>query len=96
MKMIMVICPEKKTEELRSFIEQHDIHYYSELHDVTGKGEKGPKFGNRIWPGTSSLIAMVVPDEKKDVPMEALKECKDTLLSEESMHAFVIPVEESF
>jgi len=34
--------------------------------------------------------------KKKDVLMEALKECRNTLLSEESMHAFVIPVEESF
>lgn len=96
MKMIMVICPEKKTEELCNFIERHDINYYSELHDVTGKGEKGPKLGNRIWPGTSSLIVMVVPDEKKPLIIEAIGECRDTLLSKESIHAFVIPVEESF
>ena len=96
MKMILVICPEKYAEEFRNFIEQHDVHYFSELHDITGKGEKGCKLGNRIWPGTSHLIAMVVPDEKKDAIMTALKECRDTLLSDESMHAFVVPVEEAF
>ena len=32
MKMILAICPEKRTEELSSYIEQYDIHYYSELH----------------------------------------------------------------
>jgi Nitrogen regulatory protein P-II len=96
MKMILVICPEKRTEELSRFIERHDIDYYSELHEVTGKGTKGPKFGNRIWPGTSILFAMVVPNEKKNVLMEALREYRDTLLSEESMHAFVVPVEEAF
>ena len=63
---------------------------------MTGKGTKGPKFGNRIWPGTSTLFAMVVPNEKKDVLMDARKECRDTFLSEESMYAFVVPVEEAF
>jgi nitrogen regulatory protein PII len=96
MKMILVICPEKRTEELRSYIEHHDIHYYSELHDVIGKGSKGSKFGNRIMPGTSTLIAIVVPDEKKGVVVIALKEFKDTLLSKESLHAFIISAEESF
>ena len=96
MKMILVICPERRTEELRHYIEHHDIHYYSELHDVTGKGSKGYRFGNRIMPGTSALIAMVVPDEKQRYAMGALKEFKDTLLSQESLHAFVIQLEEVF
>ncbi len=96
MKMILVICPETRTEELRSDIEHHDIHYYSELHDVTGRGSKGSKFGNRIMPGTSTLIAIAVSDDKKNLVMEALKEFKDTLLSKESLHAFVVPVEEAF
>jgi len=39
---------------------------------------------------------MVVPNEKKDVLMDARKECRDTFLSEESMYAFVVPVEEAF
>jgi nitrogen regulatory protein PII len=96
MKMILAICPEERTKELRSYIELHDIHHYSELHDVTGKGNKGSKFDNRIMPGTSTLIAIVVPDEKKNSIMEALKKFKDTLLSKESLHAFVIQAEEIF
>ena len=96
MKMILAICPEERTKELRSYIELHDIHHYSALHDVTGKGDKGAKFDNRIMPGTSTLIAIVVPDEKKNSIMEALREFKDTLLSKESLHAFVIQAEEIF
>jgi nitrogen regulatory protein PII len=96
MKMILVLCPEKRTEELNRHIEQSDIHYYSELHGVVGKGRKGPKFGNRIMPGTSSLIAIVVPNEKKDSLMEALMEFRKILMAKESLHAFVLPVEEAF
>ncbi|MEN8245704.1 MAG: hypothetical protein ABFS43_12480 [Thermodesulfobacteriota bacterium] len=47
-------------------------------------------------PGTSTLIAIAVSDEKKNSVMETLKEFNDTLLSKESLHAFVVPVEEAF
>ena len=76
MKMILAICPEERTKELRSYIELHDIHHYSALHDVTGKGDKGAKFDNRIMPGTSTLIAIVVPDQKKIPSWKRLENLK--------------------
>ncbi len=94
MKMLMIICPEKNADDIRNLIAAYDVHSYSEMHDVTGEGEKGKRFGTRIWPGKSMVIFTVVPEHKKDELIVALKECEKTLLPEESMRAFVLPVEE--
>ena len=96
MKMLMVVCPERNADEIRELISKYDIHSYSELHDVTGEGEKGKKLGTRVWPGKSIVIFTVLSDGKKDALLGALKECRGNLLPEEGMHAFVLPVEEAF
>lgn len=93
MKMLMVICPETRAEDIRTLISGHDVHAYTELQDVTGSGAKGLKLGTRTWPGRSILVFTVVPEGKTKQLLQALEECKQTLLPEESMHAFVMPVE---
>jgi len=94
MKMLMIVCPEKKVEDVRDLIASYDVHSYSELHDVTGEGEKGKRFGTRVWPGKSIIIFSIVPAQKKDELIQALKACEKDLMPEESMHAFVLPVED--
>lgn len=96
MKMLMIICPERNAEEIRELISMHDVRAYSELHDVTGSGEKGKKLGTRVWPGKSIVIFTVLPEGKKDQLLEALKACRASLMPEEGMHAFVLPVEQAF
>jgi len=94
MKMLMIVCPERNAEDIRELIGAYNVHSYSELHDVTGEGEKGKRFGTRVWPGKSVVIFTVVPERKKDELIEALKTCEQRLMPEESMRAFVLPVEE--
>ena len=94
MKMVMIICPDNRTDTIRELIARRDVHAYSELHEVTGAGKKGMKHGDRIWPGKSVIVFTVVSEEKKAALLAALKECRDSLPSEESLRAFVVPVEE--
>ena len=94
MKMVMIVCPEKRTDAIRELIAEQDVHAYSELHEVSGAGAKGMKFGNRIWPGQSVVIFTVVPEDKKAGLLSALRECRNSLTSSDSLHAFVLPVEE--
>jgi nitrogen regulatory protein PII len=96
MKMLMIVCPESNVEEIRNLISQFDIHAYSELHDVTGEGEKGKKLGTRVWPGKSVIVFMVLPEDKKEEMLAAVRECRRNLMPEEGLHAFVLPVEEAF
>ncbi len=38
MKMLMIICPEERQEEVRALIGKHDVHSYSEIANVLGEG----------------------------------------------------------
>ena len=95
MKMIMIVCPDKRRDDIRNLISNHNVHAYTELDDVTGVGETGKKLGTRAWPEKSLIIFTVVSDDKKDELVAALKQCEKSLFPGEGMRAFVMPVEES-
>ena len=43
MKMLMIVCPENRREEVRALIAQHDVHSYSEIPNVLGEGKTGKR-----------------------------------------------------
>ena len=94
MKMLMIVCPEGREEEVRRLIARHDVHAYSELRDIAGEGETGLHMGTRVFPGSSAIIFTVVPTEKKGELLAALREFGKTLYASEGLRAFVLPVEE--
>jgi hypothetical protein len=94
MKMLLVICPEDRQQEIRDRIWRHDIHAYTELKDVTGEGLKGKKLGSRLWPDTSIIVFTVIPDEKVDELLTDLRQCSEALFPDEGMRVFVMPAEQ--
>ena len=56
MKMLMIICPENRQEEVRALVGEHAVHAYSEIPGVLGEGETGKHLGTRTWPGRSALM----------------------------------------
>ena len=95
MKLLMVICPENRREQVAAVVEKQGVHSFTELPQVIGEGATGRKFGTHLWPGRSSLVFTVVPDGKKDELVAALRECRETLFPGEGMKVFVLPAEEA-
>jgi nitrogen regulatory protein PII len=96
MKMLMIICPENRQEEVRDIIAKHDIRGYSEIHNVLGEGATGKHLGTHTWPGKSVLVFTVVASAKKDELVQALKEYHESLLAGEGLRVFALPVESIF
>jgi len=94
MKMLLIVCPESRKQNVRELVEKHDVHAYSEIGRVTGEGLTGKKFGDKVWPGESVILFTVIPDAKRDELLAALRQCEESLYPEEGMAAFVLPVEE--
>lgn len=94
MKLIMVICPEERRQQLAALVEKHGVRSFTELPEVVGEGETGKHMGTHLWPGKSALLFTVVPDGKKDELLDALRECRTQLFPSEGLKAFVLPVEE--
>lgn len=93
MKMIMIICPQSREEEVYTLIARHDVHAYSAIHDVTGAGQSGRKMGTHVWPGKSILMFAVVDDSKSTELAAALKECEENLFPGEGMRAFIMTID---
>ncbi len=95
MKLLMIICPEDRREQLIALVEKHGVRSFTELPQVVGEGATGKHLGTHVWPGQSALIFTVVTDEKKDELVDALRECRKTLFPGEGVKAFVLPAEEA-
>ena len=96
MKMLMIVCPENRQQEVRELIAQHDVHSYSEIPNVLGEGKTGKHLGTHVFPGKSVLVFTVVASSKKDELVQALKEYHESLLAGEGLRVFALPVEAIF
>ena len=96
MKMLMIVCPETRQEEVRALIAKHDVHSYSEIPRVLGEGKTGKHLGTHVFPGQSVLIFTVVSAGKKDELVSALKDYQTGLFEGEGLRVFALPVESIF
>ena len=95
MKLLMVICPEERRDQVTALVEKHGIRSFTELPQVVGEGATGKRLGTHVWPGKSLLLFTVVTDEKKDELVVALRDCQKRLFPGEGMKVFVLPAEEA-
>ena len=96
MKMLMIVCPENRQEEVRAIIAKHEVRGYSEIQNVLGEGATGKHLGTHVWPGKSVLVFTVVAAAKKDELVQALQEYHESLLAGEGLRVFALPVESIF
>ena len=93
MKMLLIICPETRQDELRDLIVRHGVHAYSELKNVLGEGKTGKKMDTQIWPEKSILIFTVTEENKSKELLAALKDFQKQLYKEEGFRVFALPAE---
>ena len=94
MKMLLIIGPRERHEELIRLIDTAGVHAYTELTQVTGEGLTGKKLGTSEWPDRSTLLFSIVPDDRLTALKASLKKFKTVLYPEEGLRVFVLPVEE--
>jgi nitrogen regulatory protein PII len=95
MKLVMIICPDNRREDVHNVLHQHGVQGFSEMEGVKGEGKTGKHFGTHAWPMESVMLLAVVQDDKAKALIESLKECSKRLFPEEGMRAFLMPVEEA-
>lgn len=95
MKMVMIICPGSRREDVREVLRRHGVAGFSEVEGVKGEGKTGKHLGTHAWPMESVMLVSVVEDGQARTIMDAMKECSTKLFPEEGMRTFLIPVEEA-
>ena len=93
MKLVMIICPGSRREQVREVLRREGVQGFSELDGVKGEGKTGKHLGTHAWPMESVMIVSVVEDDRAEAVMATMKECSTKLFPEEGMRAFLMPVE---
>ena len=93
MKMLMISYDSGFDSEILDLLEKSDIKCFSKWAKVQLKEECHQHLGSHIWPGFNSVIMASVEDEKLNLFLNAIKELKKKVGSEE-IRAYIWPLEE--
>jgi nitrogen regulatory protein PII len=94
MKMVMMIVDADHAADIQQMFEECDVPGYTEITNVHGKGATGRKFGNRAFPGASTLYLAAMEDHCIEPLRERLATLRRTHGSEEGLKAFFMETEE--
>ncbi|HET9439851.1 MAG TPA: hypothetical protein VFO52_06755 [Longimicrobiales bacterium] len=96
MKLLLVIYSGSQSELVPELFDQHQAGGYTQLGPVHGAGATGKRAGSRAWPGNASVYFSIVPAERVDAFMDALRTQANKLVPGERLHAAVLPTETFF
>ena len=64
MKLVMMLYTGSTPQRVADVLDSHDANAFTEIGRVHGRGLTGRVEGTRAWPGESSVLFSVVPDER--------------------------------
>ncbi len=97
MKAVMIIFNQASTEKVEFILDRLHVRGYTWWNDVQGRGtETGePRKGTHTWPEMNSALMAVMPEEKVEPLLEAVKKL-DEINKEVGIRAFVWSIETSY
>jgi nitrogen regulatory protein PII len=96
MKAVMIIFNQTNTERVEYMLDKLEIRGFSWFSEVRGRGSKTgePRMGTHTWPEMNSAALTMIPDEKVDALLDAVKKL-DQIHEEVGVRAFVWNVEKT-
>jgi hypothetical protein len=93
MKLLLVIYSGADPRLVPALLDRHHAGGWTQLPPAHGVGSTGRREGTRAWPGDAALFFSVVPDERVEELLEALRSEAVRLGPGERLHAAVLPLE---
>jgi len=93
MKLLMIVVDSNHKDDVERILEDHQVPGFTELPNVLGKGQTGRKFGNRAFPGSSTLYFTAVDENICKTLCADLKDLNDRAGKEEGLFAFALEAE---
>jgi nitrogen regulatory protein PII len=94
MKSVMIVFNQANTERVEYMLDYLGINGFTFFEQVQGRGTNGgePRRGTHTWPEMNSCVITIIPDEKLDSLLEAVKKL-DMRNEEVGVRAFVWNIE---
>lgn len=99
MKMLLIVFRQSMTEHIHALLKGYDVNAFTELHNVAGRGESGPKVPFLLSPGANCVIFTAISEPLACRLIDGFTRLKaeqgmrqqDNALS---LHVFVLPCEQ--
>lgn len=96
MKLLMMLYAGSRPDHVTEVLEAHDASAFTGIDRAHGRGRTGRVEGTRAWPGETTVLLAVVPDEQVAGLQEALRRLATGAVPGERLHVAVLPVEHFF
>jgi len=96
MKLLLVIYSGANPRLVPSLLDRHHAGGWTHLPSAHGAGSTGRREGTRAWPGDTSLYFSIVPGERLDELLDALRAESARLTGADRLHVAVMPTETFF
>jgi hypothetical protein len=96
MKLLLIIYSGSQSRLVPDMLEAHQAGGYTHLDPARGAGETGRREGTRAWPGGADVYFSVVPADRSDALVAALRVEAERLGEGERLHAAVLPTDSFF
>lgn len=96
MKAVMIIFNQANSERVEYMFDKLGIRGYTWFNDVKGRGSDTgePRMGTHTWPEMNSSVITIIPDEKVDDLLSAVKKL-DEINKEVGVRAFAWNIEKT-
>ena len=95
MKEIRILFDSYLLDKVVSEIKEFGIERYLVISKIKGEWRSDLKhFDNHVWPGTDSMVMIIVNDEDAKEIMESIRMIKEDLGERISMGAILSPIED--
>ncbi len=90
MKSVFIVYNQANTERVEYMLDHLEVRGFTMWDDVKGRGtiDGEPRMGTHTWPEMNSAVMAIVPDEKVEPLLEAVKKLDD-IHKEVGVKAFV-------
>jgi len=99
MKMLMIVFRESIAQQIHALLKAHGVTAFTELQNVSGRGETGPTLHFSLSTGANRMILAAISDQMVYRVTEELTRYRTEQLQQQGedvfpLHVFVLPCEQ--
>jgi hypothetical protein len=99
MKMLMIVFRESIAKQIHGLMKEYEVTAYTELQNVSGRGETGPTLHFSLSAGANRMILAAIPEQLAYRLIEGLTRYRTEHMRQQAedtfpLHVFVLPCEQ--
>jgi hypothetical protein len=93
MKLVHITFHFEFAEIIEKILDRYDIPAFARYPMIEGKDGDGKHYGNKVFPGTITVVQALAADEEVEHLLDALGSFKKEKEAHEHLEVLVLPVE---